>query len=67
MRKATAVLLSLFMIFSLTLTACAAEETTEISAAPEIVNDLTYVPAEFFAEVTESATVDGTSLVVTAE
>lgn len=37
MRKATAVLLSLFMIFSLTLTACAAEETTEISAAPEIV------------------------------
>lgn len=38
-----------------------------LSAAPEIVNDLTYVPAEFFAEVTESATVDGTSLVVTAE
>lgn len=37
-----------------------------LSAAPEIVNDLTYVPAEFFAEVTESATVDGTSLVVTA-
>lgn len=37
MRKATAVLLSLFMIFSLTLTACAAEETTEINAAPEIV------------------------------
>ena len=36
-----------------------------LSAAPEIVNDLTYVPAEFFAEVTESATVDGTSLVVT--
>ncbi len=38
-----------------------------LSAAPEIVNDLTYVPAEFFAEVTESATVDGTSLVVTAK
>lgn len=38
-----------------------------LSAAPEIVNDLTYVPAEFFAEVTESATVDGTSLVVIAE
>ena len=38
-----------------------------LSAAPEIVNDLTYVPAEFFAEVTESATVDGTSLIVTAE
>ena len=38
-----------------------------LSAAPEIVNDLTYVPAEFFAEVTESAKVDGTSLVVTAE
>lgn len=38
-----------------------------LSAAPEIVNDLTYVPAEFFAEVTESATVDCTSLVVTAE
>lgn len=38
-----------------------------LSAAPEIVNDLTYVPAEFFAEVTESATVEGTSLVVTAE
>ena len=38
-----------------------------LSAAPEIVNDLTYVPAEFFAEVTESAIVDGTSLVVTAE
>lgn len=38
-----------------------------LSAAPEIVNDLTYVPAEFFAEVTETATVDGTSLVVTAE
>ncbi len=38
-----------------------------LSAAPEIVNDLTYVPAEFFTEVTESATVDGTSLVVTAE
>lgn len=38
-----------------------------LSAAPEIVNDLTYVPAEFFAEITESATVDGTSLVVTAE
>ena len=38
-----------------------------LSAAPEIVNDLTYVPAEFFAEVTESATVYGTSLVVTAE
>lgn len=38
-----------------------------LSAAPEIVNDLTYVPAEFFAEVTESATVNGTSLVVTAE
>lgn len=38
-----------------------------LSAAPEIVNDLTYVPAEFFAEVTESATVDGTTLVVTAE
>lgn len=38
-----------------------------LSVAPEIVNDLTYVPAEFFAEVTESATVDGTSLVVTAE
>ena len=38
-----------------------------LSAAPEIVNDLTYVPAEFFAEVTESATVDGPSLVVTAE
>ena len=38
-----------------------------LSAAPEIVNDLTYVPAEFFAEVTESATVDGTSLVVPAE
>lgn len=38
-----------------------------LSAAPEIVNDLTYVPAEFFTEVTESATVDGTSLVVTAK
>ena len=38
-----------------------------LNAAPEIVNDLTYVPAEFFAEVTESATVDGTSLVVTAK
>ena len=38
-----------------------------LSAAPEIVNDLTYVPAEFFAEVTESATVDGTSLVVTKD
>lgn len=38
-----------------------------LSAAPEIVNDLTYVPAEFFAEVTESATVEGTTLVVTAE
>ena len=38
-----------------------------LSAASEIVNDLTYVPAEFFAEVTESATVDGTSLVVTAK
>ena len=38
-----------------------------LTAAPEIVNDLTYVPAEFFAEVTESATVDGTSLVVTAK
>lgn len=38
-----------------------------LSAAPEIVNDLTYVSAEFFAEVTESATVDGTSLVVTAK
>lgn len=38
-----------------------------LSAAPEIVNDLTYVPAEFFAEVTESATVEGTSLVVIAE
>ena len=38
-----------------------------LSAEPEIVNDLTYVPAEFFAEVTESATVDGTSLVVTAK
>ena len=35
--------------------------------APQIINDLTYVPAEFFAEVTESATVDGTSLVVTAK
>lgn len=38
-----------------------------LSEAPEIVNDLTYVPAEFFTEVTESATVDGTTLVVTAE
>ena len=38
-----------------------------LSAAPEIVNDLTYVPAEFFAEVTDLAAVQGSNLIVTAQ
>lgn len=38
----------------------------ELSVAPVIIDDFTYVPAEFFVEVTENAAVDGTSLVVNA-
>lgn len=38
-----------------------------LSTAPEIVNDLTYVPAEFFVEVTDLAAVQGSNLIVTAQ
>lgn len=38
-----------------------------LSAAPEIKDDLTYVPVEYFSDVTESTlTVDGDSIVVAA-